>query len=189
MINKVKKIVSVFLILIAIGLGIYITNVIKDKNTEYELISGIDERVIVKLRTIREIENAFFAVNNRFTDNWDTLGTFVDKGQFVITDRNERIVVRPYGGDSIVVTIDTLGVVLVKDSLFNTTSLPDLKTFYLSPESNTPFTVSTLEMKGDHFIEVVDSEPLNPDRKKGGKLKPLKFGSLSESTLRGNWEK
>lgn len=189
MVKNVKKLISLFLVIICGGLVYYIVDVIKTKNTEYELISGIDSRVIEKLQTIREMEKAYFAVNNKFTDNWDTLKLFVQTGQFIITDRKEEIISRAYGGDSVVVTIDTLGTASVKDSLFNGVNKPDLNEFYLSPETKEPFLVTVSQMGNESYIEVKDAKPLNPDRKKGGKLKPLKFGSISESTLRGNWEK
>ena len=185
---RLKLILSLALTVICVGLGFFVVKTIENKNTEYLLISGIDNRVIQKLRTIRKMESTYFSVNSEFCDNWDSLRAFAEQGQFVITDRKEEILVRPYGGDSIVVVIDTLGYVSVNDSLFSENEF-DTSNFYLLPETNEPFSITKVDMGNDHFIEVRDPNPLNPDRKKGGKLKALKFGSTSEYTLKGNWEK
>ncbi len=123
--KKLKIVVNLVLWIIIIVLG-YLTfmsiygelkfNQLKEKR--YVL-------VIEKLKDIRDAELAYKQVNGKFTDNFDELVTFIDNGQFTITQRRDSTVkdvemTRQFGVDMFkdLVVIDTLGKKSVRDSLF-----------------------------------------------------------------------
>lgn len=161
------------------------------KNTEYNRIQGVDEKVIKELKNLRNAQDAYFKVNSEYAPTWDSLADFLVNGQFVITSRKESIVSNN-GNDSLIVKIDTLGRVAVYDSLttkmgYNKTSIR--KKLGKAPVSDSIFSLYVNNFNGQHVVEVVDVYPLNPlrQREEGG-LPVLKFGSKAASTLKGSWE-
>lgn len=180
--------ISFFLLSVLIAIVLYVR--IKEKNDEKRYIAEVERQVIDKLTIIRRAEVAYFSINNTYTDNWDSLKVFLNEANFYITNRTEDIIARPYGGDSVVVSYDTLRVVSVKDSLFSK-DYPnfDISTIGKLPHKDTLFNVYAAIFEEGAVIEVEDSKPVNPMRQEGGIYKPLKFGSQSAPTTKGNWEK
>ena len=79
--------------------------------------------VIDRLKDIRSAQNAYKDVKGVFSDNFDSLIEFVDKGHFTLIEKRDSSFLeydRIYRIDMLreVVVIDTLGTVEVKDSLF-----------------------------------------------------------------------
>ena len=79
--------------------------------------------VIDRMKDIRNAQEAYKTVNGRYAGNFQSLITFVDTGQYVITQQRDSSFMefdRTYGIDLLkeVKIIDTLGYVSVKDSLF-----------------------------------------------------------------------
>lgn len=193
------KILTYVFAVIAAGLAYYLYYSINSKIEETERIERIENRVIEQLKMIREAELAYLAVNGRYTSDWEKLLAFVDTGSFFITSRKETIITLSYGRDSIAVEIDTLGSVMVKDSIFTTEKWPkfNLATLPFVPETDPPvkFDIWTDKItKGNlevNAIEVKDPKPANPARDEESEYntrKPLRFGSRSSTTVTGNWE-
>lgn len=186
---KKRTIVSLVLLITCCILGYSISNSLISKNKEVKNIAIFEEQIINQLIDIRKAEKAYFMTHGEYTSNWDTLKKFILEDSFVNIERKEEIISKPYGGDSIVVTVDTLGFVRVKDSLFNNRSDLNINKIEIAPGSGATFDIYTYNSIEDNFIEVSDPEPINPRRQKGGNMKPLKFGSKLEASTKGSWEK
>ena len=181
--------VSFFLLSAVLATALYMR--IKEKNEEKKYIAKVEGEVIEKLIQIRKAEVAYFSIKNEYTDNWDSLKVFLKAANFYITNRTEQIITRPYGGDSVIVSYDTLRSVPVKDSLY-AKEYPDfdINTIEKLPHADTMFNIFAAKFDEEGaVIEVEDSKPVNPARQEGGLYKPLKFGSQSAPTTKGNWEK
>lgn len=190
------RIFTILLFLVAIGLGYFLFTSIKTDIELEEKITATEERVINKLKTIREAQVAYQAVHGNYTDSWDSLIGFIDTGKLYNVVRKERVIMLPYGADSTVVTYDTLGTVSVRDSIFNERRYPnfDLQNLpYIPGSDGMRFDLYAGEItkgtgaKVDVF-EVKDVHVINPARRQEGTVGPLRVGSRNEATTQGNWE-
>ncbi|MEQ9404448.1 MAG: hypothetical protein RIM99_12720 [Cyclobacteriaceae bacterium] len=193
------KILSIVFFVVAIGLAAYLIYSIRFSITEKERIGALEANIINQLKMIREAEVAYLAVNGQYTSDWDKLIAFVDSGNFYITERTETVFELSYGADSIMVTIDTLGTVPVKDSIFTAAKWPkfNLQTLAIvpgvSPETRFVLWADKITKSGVdvNVIEVVNPRPVDPERKEDSERntrKPLRFGSRTSVTVAGNWE-
>ncbi len=192
------KILTYFFAVISIGLAWFLFSSIKTKIDEEEKIASVEARVIEKLQMIREGQIAYQAVYGKYTASWNDLVSFLDTGNFYITERKETIVTLDYGADSVSVAIDTLGTVLVRDSLFNPKKWPnfELKTLMLIPASEGKefaMWADKIEKSGVmvDVVEVRSTFSINPIRNENNESnikKPLRFGSRTQVTTTGNWE-
>lgn len=195
--NTTKILTYVFAV-VSIALAWFLFSSIKTKIDEEERIATIEARVIEKLQMIRDGQMAFQAVNGKYTSNEKDLLAFLDTGSFYITERKETIHTLAYGADSISVQIDTLGTILVKDSLFTPQKWPNfnLSTLMFIPGSDGKkfaMWADKIEKSGVmvDVVEVRSVAPVNPARKESNDAntkKPLRFGSRTQVTTAGNWE-
>ncbi len=195
--NTTKILTYVFAV-VSVGLAWFLFSSIKTKIDEEERIATIEARVIEKLQMIREGQIAFQAVNGRYSNSWNELTSFLDTGSFYITERKETIITLDYGADSIYVEVDTLGTVLITDSLFTEAKWPnfELETLMFIPgSSGKQFAMwaDKIEKSGVmvDVVEVRSTAPVNPARKESNESntkKPLRFGSRTQVTTAGNWE-
>jgi hypothetical protein len=167
---------------------------VKSFDDKFQRLNYADERIIESLVRIRLAEKAFFSVNDRYTEDFDSLAFFLSSGHFYITSKVEIIhSIRP-GVDSVETLIDTLDQVSVYDSLKNKLNLKkaSLSTIGNLPDEEGLFDIYVNSRNGQHFIEVSDPKPINPRRKSNAleetALNPLKFGSKASPTTKGNWE-
>ena len=193
------RILSLVFFVLAVGLATYLVFSIRFSISEKERIASVEAGIIEQLKMIREAETAYLAVNGQYTSDWNKLTAFIDSGNFYLTQRTEKIFQLSYGVDSILVTIDTLGTVSVRDSLFTAEKWPkfDLQTLNIVPGVN-PQTAFTLWadriVKGGvevNVIEVINPRPVDSDRDEESEYntrKPLRFGSRTSVTTTGNWE-
>lgn len=192
------KILSIVVLIVALGLGYYLFHSIKTDIDTTQRIAATEARVINKLKMIREAQIAFQKVNGRYAGQWDELIAFVDTGSFYITERHETIIPLDYGADSVYVEIDTIGTVSVKDSIFSSQKYPnfDLASLPLIPGTDGKKfdiwadKIDKAGVKVD-VVEVRDIAPVNPARKETNEIysrKPLRFGSRTNITTSGNWE-
>lgn len=112
------RIFSIGFLIVALGLAYYFVSRIKFAIDEEKRIEVSEAKVIDKLKLIREVELAYQEIHSKYTDNWDTLINFVKNGEYPITKRSETIIEKPYGGDSVIVHIDTLEIISVKEYIF-----------------------------------------------------------------------
>jgi hypothetical protein len=192
------RIFSFIFAFVALGLAYYLYDSIKRPIEEQRNIARVEAKVIEKLKIIREAQLAYFSVHGEYASNFDKLINFIHNGEIPNVQRKEIILQDNRGQDSVIVQLDTLGIVSVKDSLFNQTKYPNLDINSLSkvPGSETGaefeiFAGKLARARGvsvDVF-EVKDPDPINPDRRarRMGK-QPLKVGSRTDVTVAGNWE-
>lgn len=121
--EKNRKIITYVLYFLSIILVYQIYNSIdapiefnKVKNERYQ-------KVIERLKDIRNAQVAFKSVNGIYSDNFDSLVNFIETGQFTIIEKRDSSYMqydRVYRIDMLreVIVVDTLGFVSVKDSLF-----------------------------------------------------------------------
>ena len=118
-----KTILQIVLWVVCIGLGylIYgsVTGPIEFKKVKQARFAD----VISTLKDIRNSQEAYKIVNGKFANDFESLITFVDTGQYTITQRRDSSYMefdKVYGIDLLkeVLIVDTLGFVKVKDSLF-----------------------------------------------------------------------
>ncbi|MEM6642978.1 MAG: hypothetical protein AAF616_08375 [Bacteroidota bacterium] len=196
--NK-TKIISLVMLVVWVGLAGFLVYSIKSSIDEKERIASAEARIIEQLKMIREAETAYMQVNGQYTSDWDNLIAFIDTGSFYLTEKSETIITLPYGKDSIVVDIDTLGTRPVMDSLFSSKKWPrfDLNTLSYVPGTQPPtqfivwadkITKAGLQVNA---IEVKNPKPVDPSRDEESEYntrKPLRFGSRTSVTTAGNWE-
>ena len=190
---NVTKILTIVFYLVSIGLAYFRVNGISHDIEQEKIINSVEAKVINKLMQIRDAEISYQVANGAFTSDWDKLVNFVDTGSIYITDRRETIIRLDYGADSVVIEIDTLGSVLVKDSLFSSNF--DVSELPLVPNSDKKFLLWADKINKSgvmiDVIEVVDPNPADPSRKEDNEIKnrkPLRFGSRTDITTAGNWE-
>jgi len=195
---NLTRVLSYTLLVVAIGLAAYLTYTIKFAIDQEKKIQDVEQKVINKLKMIRDAEVAYQAVNGQYANTWEKLIDFVKNGDFFIVQRTETIIPKPYGGDSVIVHLDTLGTVPVKDSIFSQTKYPNINfdDLPIIPESGgKKFDLFTEKVTKSGIavdvIEVRDVAPVNPMRKESNEArnrKPLRFGSRTDVTTSGNWE-
>lgn len=192
--NLTKVLTFVFLLL-AVGIGYYLVNGIISSVEEEERIAVIERRVIEKLQFIRDAEVAYRDANGQFTSDWDKLINFIDTGKIFITQRREETVLLDYGAEETTITIDTIGSISVRDSIYDN---PTYQKFTLDELMYVPVTRAKFELFADKIersgvdvdvFEVKDTSPINPARRGENSIKgPLRVGSRTEVTTAGNWE-
>ena len=193
--NLTKILTYVFLV-IAIGLAAYLVNLIYSDIESKRRIAEVEARVVEKLKMIREAQIAYQAVHGQYTSDWDKLISFINNGKIYVVERREEIIPLDYGADSLVVHVDTLDAVNVRDSLFSRIKYPNLviEDLPLIPESNKKFEIFADKITKSgvtvDVIEVRDVDPIDKTRKEDSEIKnrrPLRFGSRTEITTSGNW--
>lgn len=178
---------------------------IKDKIDYDQSIKDSEMAVIEKLKTIREVQKAFFSKYNKYCASWDTLVNFVASDSIYITEKTEKITPRSpsdpefYKGDIIEITIDTLETVSVLTYLFPPNNYPNFSPENLPfiPGTNNKYQFDVYEgevVKGGvttQVVEVVDRYPVDKSRNDTNNNPRrwfLRFGSKVDVTLAGNWE-
>jgi hypothetical protein len=193
------KILTIVFALTSIGLAYYLFDSINGSIQETKRVARMEAAIIEQLKMIREAQLSYKAVNGTYTSDWDKLLSFVDTGSFYIVERSETIITLDYGADSTYVEIDTLGTVLVRDSVFTAEKFPkfNLATFKYVPGIEPP---TAFLMWADKItkagllvdaVEVWNPSPIDPERDEESELtskKPLRFGSRTSVTTAGNWE-
>jgi hypothetical protein len=112
------RVLSIITLVIALVLAYFLISNIKYAIDEEKRITKSEAVVIEKLKLIREAERAYQEVNNRYTNNWDSLINFINNGKYYVTKRSEEIIELAYGADSIVVSIDTIDIIPAKQYIF-----------------------------------------------------------------------
>ncbi len=112
------RVFSIITLVIALILAYFLVSNIKYAIDEEKRITKSEAVVIEKLKLIREAERAYQEVNNRYTNNWDSLINFIEHGKYYVQKRSEEIIELAYGADSIIVTIDTIDVIPAKQYIF-----------------------------------------------------------------------
>ena len=183
-------------LLFAAGLAFYLVNSIKYSIDEEARINAAEDKVIEKLKMIRDAQIAFQSVNGKYANEWDSLLNFVENGNIFLIQRREETVLLDYGAEETTLYLDTLGSVTVIDSLFS--SIPNFvasNLIYVPGYDDVKFEIwaSKIEKGGVEVdvVEVRNPKPFDSNRKEANEAninKPLRFGSRTSITTAGNWE-
>ncbi len=118
---NLTKILTFVLFGISIYLGYYLYSGVQKTVDDRKMIETKEMAVIEKLKMIREAEIVFREVNGRYTSNWDSLSNFIKNGQVAIVERREELIQKEYGGEEVIVHIDTLGFTSARERIFKQT--------------------------------------------------------------------
>ena len=115
---NLTKILTVVLLGVSLILGWYLYSGVQKVIDDRAIIESTEFAIIDKLRLIREAESIFQEQNGRYTGSWDTLARFIETGRVPILQRREEIKQKAYGGEEVIIHVDTLGFVSAKESIF-----------------------------------------------------------------------
>lgn len=118
---NLTKILTYVLLGISVFLGYYLYSGVQKTIDDRQMIETKEIAVIEKLKLIREAEIVFQEVNGRYTSNWDSLLNFIKNGKVAIVERREELVQKEYGGEDVIVHIDTLGFTPARERIFKET--------------------------------------------------------------------
>ncbi|MCF8230823.1 MAG: hypothetical protein K9J27_01445 [Bacteroidales bacterium] len=161
------------------------------------------EKVVIQnLKDIRSAENAYKDINDTYTDDFDSLISFIKKGEIPVVN----IIQDPTDTTYTKTINDTIDYVNVQDSIFKDRSdfkpekideIPYSKGEKFKIQTDTiqkgGVAVNVIEVKAHYndFLKGMDEQLiLNriKQRKDIDRYPGLKFGSLKERNTDGNWE-
>ncbi|MFO7935912.1 MAG: hypothetical protein R6U78_17745 [Bacteroidales bacterium] len=210
-----RKVIQVLFALIIIGLGYLIVESIMEPIRFQNEVTQRERATIDRLIDIREAQKAYKDVYKRYTASFDTLIDFLRSDSFTITRAigtipeewleeygleearqraiNERIIVRETTKIS------------VKDSLFGKDFAVDslqyvpytegatfqMESSEIQTTSNLNVQVVEVSVHYDSLLQGMDEQLVvnyKDEREKITGYQGVKFGSLEEGTLTGNWE-
>jgi hypothetical protein len=112
------RILTVVLFLVSLLLAYFLYSGIQTVVDDRARIEATETAVIEKLRLIREAEMLYQDQLGRYTSNWDSLARFIETGKVPILQRREEIKQKAYGGEEVIVHVDTLGFISAKERIF-----------------------------------------------------------------------
>ena len=115
---NLTKILTIVLFGISLILGYYLYNGVQKVIDDRAIIKSTETAVIDRLRLIREAESVFQEQFGKYTESWDTLARFIETGRVPILQRREEIKQKAYGGEEVIIHVDTLGFVSARESIF-----------------------------------------------------------------------
>jgi hypothetical protein len=205
-----KKLITLALWILAMVFGYQIY---KSVNAPIEFKKVKQERfqaIVNSLKDIRNSQEAYKTVNNKFAANFDELVNFVENGNFILIQKRDSSYMkfnRAYGIDMLeeVQIIDTLGTVAVKDSIFKNSNR--YKTMMNVPfaKNGEKFKMeSKIILKGGYkaavfraYIEkntVLYDQPEDLVAKENSAVSVeeingsiIQVGSINDVSLNGNW--
>ena len=168
------------------------------------------KKVINRLKEIRTAQIAYKDVNGIYSNNFDSLVSFIENGIFTLVEKRDSSFLeynRTYRIDMLkeVIVIDTLGTVSVKDSLFKDNDDYKLMSQIPIEGVDEKFTINSqiinknnykvpvFEVKvskniilhdQDDFLVSQENETISVDGVNGSEII---LGSLSDVSVNGNW--
>lgn len=210
-----RRVIQVLFIVIIIILGYLIVESIMEPIDFNQEVERREQATINKLIDIREAQKAYKDIYKRYTESFDTLIAFLDTGNFAVVRAIGTVPedwLEQYGRDEAreralregIITRE-INKVPVKDSLFHQ-GYPIDSLRYVPFTDGVEFTMESSEIttSSNLVVQVVEVSALYDDllagmnkqlvvnykdeRMKIVGFEGLKFGSLEEGTLTGNWE-
>ena len=168
------------------------------------------KKVINRLKEIRTAQIAYKDVNGIYSNNFDSLVSFIENGIFTLVEKRDSSFLeynRTYRIDMLkeVIVIDTLGTVSVKDSLFKDNDNYKLmsqipiegidekftinsqiinKNNYKVPVFEVKVSKNIILYDQDDFLVSQENETISVDGVNGSEII---LGSLSDVSVNGNW--
>ncbi len=210
-----RRVIQVLFVLIIIILGYLIVQSIMEPIRFNQEVEVREKATIAKLIEIREAQKAYKDIHKRYTASFDTLIAFLDTGSFAVVKAIGEIPeewLEKYGFDKArekalkegVISRETT-MVPVLDSLFGSSFNAD-SIRYVPYTEGVEFTMKSGELltTSNLLVQVVEVSVLYDDllngldrqlvvnykdeRNKIVGFEGVKFGSMEEGTLTGNWE-
>lgn len=177
------------IIFIVIALFCLILLAVSIKNHYYQSQNKDKQAMAIKERLLllKDIQEAYFSKYHAYASRWEQLIAFIEEENFYITDINEKIISNPPYPDSVVIQIDTLNIIPVKDSLLNA----DLKALEIKivPGSKFEFSLEARNLANYSLFEIKDTISNTPKINQKGKGRvPYKVGSMERPTTQPNWK-
>jgi hypothetical protein len=116
--STLTKILTAVLLIASVALFVYLYGSVQKVIDDREAISSKEAAVIERLKLIREAEIVYQEVTGKYTSNWDSLANFIENGRVPILERREEIKQKAYGGEEIILHVDTLGFISAKERIF-----------------------------------------------------------------------
>lgn len=201
---KTSNLITLALSIVAITLAILLGKSIYDEQQKFDLIRDSEELIKENLKGLREAQIIHKRKYGAYANSWKALQTFISKDSLIITDRSETIIPRQYEEDSVIINIDTIGIVLVSDSLLGNDKFKslDINKIDQVPLQDHSF---VMEVTNDttsqlYFLYIGDETPLDEMRRKpiirNAKIKKVKgtkplltIGSRIDESLKASWTK
>jgi len=205
-----KTIIQVVLWIVCIGLGylIYqsVTGPIEFKKVKQERFA----KVVSNLKDIRDAQEAYKTVNKKYAKDFQALVSFVDTGNYTITQQRDSSFLRYNKAFQIdmpvdTILIDTLGSVSVKDSLFrndnryksmmNVPGAPNGEKFEMKADiiDKSGYRAPVFEAKVAKKV-ILHDQPASLLARENAQVSveevngsEIKVGSLTEVSTSGNW--
>ena len=210
-----RKVIQVLFVLIIIILGYLIVESIMEPIRFNQEVEVREQATIGRLIDIREAQKAYKDIYKRYTGSFDTLKSFLDTGSFAVVKAIGEIPeewldelgfekARERALNEGVISRET-SLVSVLDSLlgagYNTDSLKLVPftegvTFFMESgeiltSSNLIVQVVEVSVMYDDLLNGMDRQLIvnyKDERMKIVGFEGVKFGSMEEGTLTGNWE-
>jgi hypothetical protein len=148
------RILTVVLFVVSLVLGYFLYSGIQTVVDDRAMIETTEAAVIEKLRLIREAETVYQDQVGRYTSNWDSLARFIETGKVPILQRREEIKQKAYGGEEVIVHIDTLGFISAKERIFK-------KSYTMNAVESGTFVAYKVK-QGDRVVKNQKSYTLKP---------------------------
>jgi biotin carboxyl carrier protein len=116
--STLTKILTAVLLIASVSLFVYLYGSVQKVIDDRDAIVAKESAVIERLKLIRESEIVYQESKGRYTANWDSLANFIENGKVPILERREEIKQKAYGGEEIIIHIDTLGFISAKERIF-----------------------------------------------------------------------
>lgn len=210
--NSSMKIVIQIVLTVVIGvLGYYTYKSVYGPVEFNKIKEERYQKVISKLKDVRDAEMAHREITGTFTGSFDSLVKFLDTAQYVVTQRRDTTFLdeeykKTYGVDKYVedVIIDTLGYTSVKDSLFKKTdrykdmmNVPytdnmkfELEAGFLQKDKN-KIAVFEAKINKSDILSDLDQDLVVQEKQTvavdGVNGEYIKVGSMTEVKTSGNW--
>lgn len=205
-----KTIIQIVLWIACIGLGYMIYNSVTGPIRFNEEKQDRYSKVVAKLKDIRNSQEAYKTVNKKYAKDFEALISFIDTGNFTITQQKDSSFMRydkNYQIDLQVdtVLIDTLGFVSVKDSLFknddryktlmNVPGAPGGEKFEMKADiiDKGGYRAPVFEVKVAKRV-ILHDQPADLLARENAQISveevngnQIKVGSLTEVSTSGNW--
>lgn len=115
---NLTKILTIVLLSISLVLGYYLYSGVQKVIDDRAIIESTESSIIERLKLIREAEVLYQEQTGKYTASWDTLANFIDHGRVPILQRREEIKQKPYGGEEVIIHVDTLGFISARERIF-----------------------------------------------------------------------
>ena len=115
--NLNKILTAVFFVISGV-LFYFLYNGIDSVVEKRALIQDQETQLIERFKLIREAQIVFQEQNGRYTANWDSLADFIENGKVPILNRREEIKQKAYGGEDVILHIDTVKIISARDRIF-----------------------------------------------------------------------